>query len=219
MAIGVQGASGTALEINPSTKAIRASPYPIEGAAHYRFSATSGLMTGIAAGAGTAGHVGAFRNTHASIKLIIQFVRLRFLLTTAFTAAQELRFALFVLRNYTSGHSGGSAISPSGTGGLKKATAYTDSNVTAINLASTAALTAGTHNVDSAEMMSLHLWAGAAGAGDTREAVLDMMGTPEGPIVLGQNEGLLIRNEVLWGAAGVGRLTWDMAWTESATYP
>lgn len=44
------------------------------------------------------------------------------------------------------------------------------------------------------------------------------LGHGEHPLVLGQNEGLVIRNRTAWPAAGTGILQVEMAWTEAVLF-
>jgi hypothetical protein len=183
--------------------------------ASYEQLFTSGAVTTIAAGTASAGHLMAWRWTDANKVARLRSLELEFLLTTAFTAAQEVAFDLFLLRGYVAAHSAGSAMSFASQSGAKRS-AYANSLMTG-QVCGAGALTAGTHTLDTNALAASGMWAGAVGA--LLQKTFDFMqveprggGDPRG-IFLQQNMGLLVRNAILMGATGVGkwraRLRWD----------
>jgi hypothetical protein len=183
----------------------------------YRGSWVSGAMTGVAAGSATAGHIFAFRWTSSSFLALIDYVRVRWQTTTAFTAAQELQFRLFRATGYSAAHTGGTAATLT-TPNLKKRVSDLASAVSDIRIGSTGALTAGTHTLDAESLATFEGFSqlGAAPNNPNFDDRWDCS-SERGQFILAQNEGFIVRNEVSMGAAGVGRLVIDVGWSEA--YP
>lgn len=165
-------------------------------AGHFYYGAPTGSLTTVAAGTSSAGHVYALRNPSTAKKVFISRVRLVFTPTTAFGAAQALAFALFKLTGYTVAHSGGTAVTPA-----KRITSQSAASIATAQVSGAGALTAGTQTLAAnaiARFSSSH----------ATLPVLDSVYVPrdDHPIVLEANEGLLLRNEILMGASGVGVL-------------
>src|SRR5918911_3408623 len=78
----------------------------------FRTPAESGLITGVAAGTGSAGHLFCFRNPSASVNVFVTRVRFRWRTTVGFTAAQEMALQAFKVTAYSVDHSGGTAVTP-----------------------------------------------------------------------------------------------------------
>lgn len=166
-------------------------------AGHFYYGAPTGLLTGVAAGTASAGHVYALRNPSSAKKLFISRLRVVFTPTTAFGAAQALAFALFKLTGYTVAHSGGTAITP-----LKRITSQSAASIATAQVSTTGALTQGTQTLQATPITRF-------AASHATLPVLDAVYVPrdDHPIVLEANEGLLLRNEILMGASGVGILS------------
>lgn len=192
-----------------------------EGA--YRTGAKSGLITTIAAGDATNGHVWAARwapdvtNTPAAMRraALIQRLRVRCFTIAGFTAAQEFSLALFKLTGYTAAHSAGTALAPT-----KKRVAHPAPLMTG-QIALAVQLTAGTQ-VIAAEPIAVGVSSELAAAATVQKGVIDMFLSTEDlaeyPIVLAPNEGLLLRNEIVMGAVGTARLVVEMDWLELERY-
>lgn len=162
----------------------------------FRYGGQSGLATVIAAGTGSAGHVYALRNPTGSGKRIhLASIRLAFIPVTAFGAAQAVQLAAYKLTAYTVAHTGATAITPA-----KRRTGISAASVATARIGDTGALTAGTHTLAATPLFT-------AGAHGTLPA-FDKVWTPADgfPEVLDEGEGLLIRNEILMGASGVGKI-------------
>lgn len=180
----------------------------------------SGLITGIAsAGSATNGHIWALRFVAAAADkrrfAVIQRLRARLFTITGYTAAQEVQMALFRLTGYTAAHTGGSAVTPS-----KKRTSAPTSLMTG-RMASTGQLTAGTQTLDTDPIRSASYAELAAAATVPKGMVEIFMSTEdlaEHPIVLANNEGLLLRSEIAQGAGGTGRLSVEVDWLEVERY-
>jgi hypothetical protein len=162
-------------------------------APHITYGGVTGAITLIAAGTGSAGHLYALRNPSTTVVVHVSRVRFGFNATTAFGAAQAMAFALFKLTGYSAAHAGATAITPA-----KRRTSHADASIATARIADTGALTAGTHTLATQPLAR-------AGAHSTLP-YFEYVYTPrdDHPLVLETNEGLLLRNEVLMGASGVG---------------
>jgi len=186
----------------------------------YRVGVSSGLITGIAAGTASAGHLFAFRWGHASKLAIISYFRARWLTVAGFTAAQEIGMDLFQTRVYSASHTVGSAITPGSS--MRKRNTHGNSDVTDARISATVQLGNGTHTIDTSAIAQggfSELAAGATvpkGFFDLRFAANDPAWSH--PIVLGTNEGLILRNSVLMGAGGTARVSVEMEWHEVDAY-
>ena len=165
-------------------------------APHARYNGASGLLTVVAAGSATAGHVYVLRNADATKKIHITRVRLQFTPTVAFGAAQALALAIFKLTGYSAAHTGGTAVTAQ-----KRRTSESATLVGAARIATTAGLTSGTHTFAAQPLFR-------CGAHSTLP-VIDAVWTPRDDHgeILEANEGICVRNEVLMGASGVGVLS------------
>lgn len=234
MAIQGQGFSGVVSEVDGTTfRALRITPRPVDHGSlgQYRFSAVTGtLPAALAAGTGTAGHIFAFRWGDATRFCIIQKFRFRFLPLTPFTAAtltDHTSFDAFMVRSYSASHTGGTAITLSGNNQKSRAS-MGSSLVTDARIATTTALTAGTHTFDAQPFaQTLRKGNRVNPAAATEEVVMpsddgitmdfDVAGGDH-PIVLATNEGLVIRNRTVWPAAGTGIALVELVWAEVSAY-
>lgn len=198
------------IEGDPTLKALKVAPRWPEADGFYFHSARSGAL----AGATAASVVWALRWTHATKLCVIDLLRCRAMPTTPFTAAQEWGFDAVIGRTYTAAHTGGTATT---TGFPKKRASYPASNVSEIRMATTAALGGGTVTADIAEFISDLAWELVAAATVARSRVAwekDYTDGVDGPPILVQNEGILVRPVVTLGAGGVVRLIVEVAWHE-----
>lgn len=180
----------------PTTPSYFIDKRKLKGAPFFNYGDQSGLATGIAAGTSSAGHVYALRNPTGSGKRVhIARLRLAFIPTTAFGAAQALQLAVFKLTGYSAAHTGGHAVTPA-----KRRTGISADSVATARMSDAAALTAGTQTLAAKPVFT-------AGAHGTLPA-FDAVWTPSDdyPEVLEEGEGLLVRNEILMGASGVGKI-------------
>lgn len=169
----------------------------------YRQAFTTGAVTVVAAGTATAGHLLAIRNkSHAPRNRAVRLVALEveFILTTAFTAAQEVGFDAYVLRGYLAAHTGATALTL-GDGAGRYETAYPPSIALTGRIADAGALTAGTHALDTNAFARGSMWAAGIGAVLTTRRYE----SPDLGWWLGDEEGVVVRNSVLMGAVGVGK--------------
>lgn len=200
----------------------RISPYHpnIGSNGAYRLSAQSGLLTGVAAATAAAGHLFAFRWSHATKLALITHIRARWFTIAGFTAAQEVGLDMVITRSYSASHTGGTALSLTGDA-FKKRSTFAATNVADIRISTTGALTNGTHTVDSTGFAYggfSELALGATVPKGLFECEFSIQDLAMHPLVLSQNTGFLIRNNVLMGAGGTARLSVDLGWMEVDSY-
>lgn len=201
--------------------------YDIRGS--YRFEASTGAVTLIAARTATAGQLLNFRwpSTTTAVALV-KYVGARFILTTAYTTAQETGCDLIAARVWTASGTGGTAVdvgsTVANTGNLLAAQPTSLITANCVRVATASAITAGTHTLDANPLGSIIGWSGAIG--DQVPVASARSNYPygtlfdarkslhEAPIVLAQDEGLIVRNTVLMGAVGVGRWEFLVEWDE-----
>jgi hypothetical protein len=167
--------------------------------------ARSGLMTVIAADADVFG----MRNILSTKDAIaVAWIRLRWVTTTAFGAAQSLAFRVNKVYGFTAIHSaGGTAVQAHfRRQSQRRGTAAGDRvPLTEISsyISDTAAITGATYTAEDTDELECY----AVGASSTGPGVYEDWTPEDGiPLVLEANEGLVINNEITMGATGVGRL-------------
>lgn len=216
--VGVQAASPLHVESRPIS-------YGALG--HYRFSVQTGtLAAALAANA----VVFSARWGDATRLAVITKLKARFMPLTPFTAAtltDHTSFDAYIGRTFTASHTGGTALTLTGNSFKTRAsmgtTLFTD-----IRIASTAALAGGTITLDPHPFaQSLRKGNRVNPAAATEEVIMpttdgmDMdfwMGDGDHPVVLAQNEGIVIRNRTVWPAAGTGILMVSMGWAEVTAF-
>jgi len=231
MAVIQGGASPfSLLQVDPTHLAQRVSMRPMDHGAfgHYRYAAKSGTLAATLAANAV---IFAFRNGSSTANAIITHLRVRFHPNVAFTAAAaNLSLAAYIGRGYTLSHAGGTPVTSSGNN-LKVRTDFATSQINTngdIRIATTAAFTSGTVAVDTQPFAyggpgranNVNAAAGTEyiepypiGTIDYQPRISD----GEYPLLLEQNEGFLIRNEVVWPAAGTGEISVEVGWIEVAT--
>jgi hypothetical protein len=206
------GAAGTATV--DSKGQTRVSRYPPEIITAYQVGAVSGLLTLVA----TAGHIFAFRAPASGLALVTR-IRVRVRTIAGFTAAQEFAIALYKLTGYTVAHTGGTPINVADVVKLRES--YANPTYADARIATTTGLTAGTHTLD-AQPFAWDAYAELAAAATVAKGRIDIdWGSDENadhPLVLAPNEGFIVRNEVLMGAAGTARLHVNFGVLELASW-
>lgn len=167
----------------------------------YSIVAVSGLLTTVAARTASAGHVFAARYVGTSTVFAVTRLRVYWQTITGFTAAQEVAFAAFKLTSYSAAHTGGSAVTA-----LARSPEFAASGLSA-RIGSTGALTAGTQTIG-AQLLQGSFSELADSALLHKGFIDEQREDRDHPIcVLEDDEGILVSNEILMGAAGTGRLT------------
>lgn len=224
MAIQIQGNGGVVAEVDGSTyRALRSTIRPVDYGAlgSYRVAQTVGLVVTQAAN----GTLFSFRWADATRFCVIHYLRLQEIQTsaTATAALNDLRYQVFIARGFTASDSAGTAITLTGNS-MKKRTSMGTSLVTDIRFSTVAAgLTAGTRTLDSNPILELQTNVLAvfptAGFSQPFSKELDLTNGQDSPIVLAQNEGLIVRGPTtVFGAAGTGNLLVDMSWSEVTSF-
>ena len=214
MAIILQGPSGNVAEMDPTWKSMRVSMRPVDHGAggYYRIAQQSGALTATYA-AGAIAH--AFRNSSATYTVIVWSYKWNIVVTTAFGAAQLVDNALYIGRSYSSDYGGGTAATLSGNNCKKRTSHATIQAITYCSIANTAGLTgAPTITLDSQPIAYRSFWAGAIGAYLADYDYTQFSPSHEMPIVLAQNEGLVLQNVTAYGATGVVKMGVEIAWSE-----
>lgn len=223
MAVEIIGnPSGVKLQVQTGGAGLVSAREPYLGAnGAYRLCEETGLITGVAAGTASAGFLFAFRWTHATKLALITSFRARWATITGFTTLQEVGMQLFRATSYTASSSGGTAITLTGENLRKRATHGT-TTVADARISTTGALTAGTLTLDTHKMAAGSFSELAVGA--TVPKGFFEIGFNQGdpgftyPLVLSQNQGLILRNSIAMGADGTARVAVEMEWLEVDSY-
>src|SRR5712691_4826174 len=210
--------AGPELAVDPLYNAARVALRPLDhtnlGAVlgHYRIAATSGLVTGIAAGA----LVYSMRWAPASTPAYCVLLRLlmQSSLTTAFTAAQVVDYDVIMNRAWTIADTGQTQLTPiTGNSQKMRSTNMGTSLMNDLRIAGTAAITAGTRTPDSQPfgfcVAPGNTVVSAVSKGDAAQFASMYAADQPGqghPVVFAANEGLNIRNITAFGAVGVVKL-------------
>ena len=218
----VGGTSGVNFETQAGGAGLVTARSPDFGAnGAYRLCVETGLIIGIAAGSVSAGHLFALRYAHASKLMLVTMFRARWVTVAGFTAAQEVGMQLFRTTAYTIAHTGGTSITTTGEELRKRATHGNANNITA-NISTTAALTNGTHTLNTHPLAAggfSELAAGAAVPKGFFEIGINLnCPSFQFPLVLSNNQGLILRNSIAMGAGGTARVAVEMEWLEVDSY-
>lgn len=215
MAVIQSGALGTTLmTVDTTMAAARVSNRPPQILGAYQLAATSGALTGAAAG--TAVYSLRWAPSTPNTLCMIRRINIGAALTTAFTTAQSLQYSLQIARNWTVSDSGGTQVLFTNANSNKMRTNMPPSGFSTggdIRIASTGALAAGTRVLDTNAVSF------AAGASQAVGAVIpptDLFYHDAGdyPIIFAPNEGFIINNVQTMGATGVINLTVTVEWME-----
>lgn len=211
------GVTGTQLlAVDANTKALRASPRPIDPGAlgSYCISQVTGTM---AAGLAAESEVYQFRWTDATRLAAITKISFDGAGNTGTGfAAGFYRFSAYVARSFTAAGTGGTAATISGNN-QKLRTSFGTTLLAESRVASTAALGAGTKTLDSQAI-------GAATGGTLTTAGISLPAWPlfeslagqAHPIILATNEGVAIKATV--PATGTWTASFTVCWTELTVY-
>jgi hypothetical protein len=220
MAIQFQGNGGVVAEVDGTGfRAVRVTPRPIEYGTlgHYRFARVIPLLVTQAAN----GSLLSFRWGDATRLAVIGKLKLSVLQTAAATATITPRFQAFIARSFTASDTAGTALTLTGNS-FKKRTSMGTTLVTDIRHSAVAAgLTVGTRTLDADPILDLSAPQIITTSGTTLYTGELDFGAGDGnhPVVLAQNEGIVIRGPTTaFGAAGTADLVVEMSWAEVAAY-
>jgi hypothetical protein len=190
---------------------------------HYRVAVATGTL---AAALAASAQLFQFKWTDATRFAVITSIQARFVTLTRFTAGTITDFGLdaVVARSYATG-GGGTTLTL--TGDNNQLRAAFGASLATINVSTTAALTAATTLDAQPFAQSM----GAFGAQIVPSATIQFadpgtvqldyaprMESGEHPLVLAQNEGVVIRNRAVWPAAGTGIYSFTMQWAEVTAF-
>ena len=224
MALIQSGVSGsTLMTVDPTFTAARVALRPIEQVGSY----SVGALTGNFAGAGANTPFFSMRFVAGSAGqsqiAIIRRIVVSFVQTTGFTTAQQVAFGLYFARSFTASDSGGTQINMAGNN-QKLRTAYPTSQFATggdIRIATTAALSAGARTIDTQALAVQNGWCGTTltttGVVQPAQIALYEARPGETPMVLANNEGLVLNNLIALGAGGVLTLAVSIDWNESSS--
>lgn len=224
----IQGNAGTVAEVDGTAhRALRVASRPVEATGHYGLS----VVTGTLAAALAANAVVFSARWSAASLCIITSLKTRFLPLTPFTVAtltDHTSFDVVMGTGFTASHTGGTALTMTGHS-FKRRTSMATTSFTDLRIATTAALAgaAGLTLFPHPLAQSLRKGNRVNPAAATEETIspttdgIDVdiyVGDGMHPIVLAQNEGIIVRNRTVWPAAGTGILMVAMDWAEATAY-
>jgi hypothetical protein len=201
-------------EIEANTRALRTTlrPEDIGSLGFYKEGIESGVM---ASGLAANSPIFMFRWNHATNLALIKRLTFSAATITAFTAGIA-RIDAFVARSFTADDTGGTSFLPSGNFN-KLRTSFGATLAAGIRASATATLTAGTRTTDTNPIGSI-VGGVPATAGVTMIAPYPIIDQRPGehPLVLAQNEGLIVQATV--PAAGTWGFGITIDWAEIAAY-
>lgn len=195
----------------------------------FRLVVSTGAVTTIAARTATAGQLLAWRYPTAATAghMYLRYLGARFTLTTAYGTAQETGCDFILARSYTVNGTDGTAVDVGSTVTTtnKLNPGAQTSQITAgcVRVASTGAITAGTHTLNANPMGVLSGWSAAigdqvplatSGAAGGFGTLFDARDPDSTPIKITADQGFVVRNLILMGATGVGRWDFCVEWDE-----
>ena len=225
MAIQQQGFSGVISEVESSFRALRATGRPLDHGSlgHYRLGMTSGT---IAAALAANGELFQFRWTDATRLCVVQKVLISAGANVAATAAGLVNLDLVIARSWSAAGTGGTAATITGNN-AKTRTSMGTTLLGEARCATTAALGAGTKTLDAQSIgnVFIGIGTGAITASHRLQLVdkIDLMEIDADmsihPVVLAQNEGLVIKNgATVWPASMTWGLSVTVVWAEVTAY-
>lgn len=215
---------GVSIEIGRSFRAGRVEVRPLEYRSlsgelvggHYRTSLATGLITVLNA----ADAILSMRWTSANKLLVLHRLRMWAVITTAFTAAQEVSFDLVKVNGWiVSDSAGTAAFAALNAGAGRKRSDMAPSVIADIRVSTTVALTKGTSVEEGAPAGFAALQIGntvGSAAAETLYDIAEQSG--EHPLIIGANEGFRVRVGFTQGAVGVMRVTSMLDWAEVPAY-
>jgi hypothetical protein len=188
----------------------------------YKASFTSGLLTAVAAHTSTLGHLFVMRvPTGETKKAIIRYVNCQFGTTTAMGTQQAMGLSLAVHRGATAVYTGGTAIDMFTVTNSQKLRANDATTMFAVNnvrIATTDGMTVpATQVIDAHPLVTKQFLSPVLG--EVADVTLldardDGASYCRSALALAAEEVLVIKNQFLMGATGVGRLTVNIEWEE-----
>lgn len=225
MALQIQGANGSIVEAGAfAAEGIHSIAKPTDHGAlgHYRVSVVTGTL---AAALAASAQLFQFKWTDATRFAVVTSIKADFATLTRFTAGTVTDFGLdaFIARSFAAG-GGGTTLTL--TGDNNQMRTNMGASLGQINVSTTAALTAATTLDTQPFEQSIgghgdQITPSATVMGSNRPSPFEYlcrMESGEHPIVLAQNEGIVIRNRAGWPAAGTGIWKFTIQWAEVTAF-
>jgi hypothetical protein len=219
MGIQIIGSGATIQEVEAASKAARVVVFPQDpiSLGYYAIGIDNGT-TVMTAGLAASSPIVSFRWGNSNLCLLRSIKFNLYTMTTAF-AAGRLDIAAFFARSFTASDTGGATATITGSN-AKKRTSFGTTLLTELRFSTTATLTAGTRTLDTQPFARLSvngLVTAANGNVIPMGTVLwQRDGADEYPIVLAQNEGIVIQATV--PATGTWFYSCNMEWMEIASF-
>ena len=217
----IGGSSNVVADVAPDTQALKVQQSPFDFVAAnggtYMLCSKSGTM---AAGLASSSPIYSFRNASANSLILLHRLKISaWSLGTGFTAGIAT-FDLFRAASFTGADTGGTTDTiTTNNGKLRTSTMNSITALAEIRHSSTATLTAGTRTLDAQPMDSINV---GVGTGTNTVFVpfptflLSKKPPEEYPIVLAQNEGIVIQATV--PATGTWTFAITPEWSETLSY-
>ena len=226
MAVIEGGTSAAVAEVGAAAAKglhVQLRPFDAGALGHYRLASVSGTM---AAALAAGSQIFQFKWTDATRFAVVTSLKVRFLTLTRFTAGTITDFGVdaFIARTYTGG-SGGTALTITGDNGALRA-AYGTTLVSEIRVPTTAALgavtTLDTQPFTQGFGAGVQVTPSATVQYETDNIpLLDYQArteSGESPVILAQNEGIIVRNRAVWPIAGTGIYSFEIQWSEVTAF-
>lgn len=220
MAMIQSGVTSDLLTVETTHKAARITTRPPEALGHFHLAAPTGLLTTASVAAN--GPLFSMRYAPGTGAVaVITKVSIGFAQTVGWTASAAHEFGLYVARTWTASDSGGTQVVV--TGNTNKARTTMDpSGMTDVRVAATTTFTAGTRTLDTNAMAltvvpTSQVAAASAVYPFLQEVIFDH-NTSDHPIVLQNNEGIVINNITVFPAAGTAKMIFNIEWFETTAY-
>lgn len=222
MSIQLQGNGGVVAEVDGTAfRALRVVPKPIEHGAlgHYRVNHRCAIVNTQAANS----RLFEIRNGHASNLIIPTRLVVKWLQFATHTAAIEDSLDVFKVTGFSAVDTVNTVTPTASRKRTTMAAAPGGAELRGVTVAGAAAgMTGGTLTKDGGSVGQIPQWLLAAQptAGTVIPIADDFLSELNGshPFVLAQNEGLIIENRALLGAAANSSVYIDMSWAEVTAY-
>jgi hypothetical protein len=215
MAITLLGStSGNGFEVDDLNRGLTTPRPPSFGSlGSYRINAQTGAIT---ATLGANSPLLSFRYAGSNL-VVLEYIRVSMSIASAITAAVPFSLEAIWARGFTAADTGGTGLTLTGNN-AKDRTSLATPGAT-INVATTAALTAGTRTLDNQGFGGVNFGTGTA-VGSTALPLTELFsfdGTSRHPIIIANQEGFIIRNPDAGPATGTFKIMFNIGWIEVPT--
>lgn len=211
MSFKLAGESGNEPQVDSRHLALRSSLRPHDALGAFHLEAITGALAAtIAADA----PLFSFRNPDAAKKIIINEINVGVVVLSNITTSVLMEIEAIIARSWTVADSAGNVVTPN------KAEVTLDGSIADIRIGSTTSLTAGTRTLDAQGIGMLF------GISGTTAPVVPLQKTnlyrpvlgASHQIVLGNNEGIIIRDHIAGPASGTWALLVEVDWSELESF-